>query len=78
MIPSDDRQLFRYLLIQPEGEPHDPALLVSGIPNWDIGGIITFGRGDQARVVGVQWEGLDPVLEAEGIRGIFTVEPLDD
>lgn len=46
------------------------------MPNWEVGDVITFGRGDQARDVGIQWDGLVPELELEGVLAIFTVEPL--
>jgi hypothetical protein len=51
---------------------------VSAVPNWDVGELITFGAIDQARVVGIQWDGLAPELEQQGIRGIFTIEPVDE
>jgi hypothetical protein len=48
--------VFSYLLRLPDGEPFDPPGLVSAIPNWSVNEVITFGGGDQARVVAIDWE----------------------
>jgi hypothetical protein len=66
---------FKFLLLQPNGEPHDAAVLVSAIPNWHAGEVITFGAGEQARVINIESTD-DPELVEHGIGAIFTVEPL--
>jgi hypothetical protein len=55
-----------------------PAVLVSAAPNDESGDLITFGAGDQARVLGVQREDLAEELMEEGFIGILTVAPVDD
>ena len=67
--------MFRYLLQLPDGEPNDPAVLVSAIPNWSVGEVITFGRGEQARILDIETE-IDEALIEQGFNGVFVVEPV--
>jgi hypothetical protein len=34
----------------PDGAPPDPAVLVTAVPTWSVGDLITLGRGKQLRV----------------------------
>ena len=45
--------MFRYLLRLPDGEPPDPAVLVTAVPTWSVGDVITVGAGVQFRVVAI-------------------------
>ena len=46
-------RMFRFLLRLPDGQPPDPAVLVTAVPNWSVGDVITVGRGEQLRVVAI-------------------------
>lgn len=67
--------VFRYLLFLPDGEPNDPAVLVTAIPNWSVEEIITMGTGDRLRVIEIAAE-LSEALIKHGFDGVFTVEPI--
>ena len=69
------RTLFCFLLVLPDGEPNDPASFVSAIPNWSVGEVITLGRGEQLRILAIEF-GLHDELVTRGVSGIFTVAPL--
>jgi hypothetical protein len=45
--------VFKYLLRLPDGQPPDPAFLVTAVPTWSVGDVITVGRGEQMRVVAI-------------------------
>ena len=45
--------MFKYLLRLPDGEPPDPAMLVTAVPTWSVGDVITIGGGKQLRVVAI-------------------------
>jgi hypothetical protein len=67
--------VFKYLLVLPNGEAPDPALLVTAVPSWSIGDVITVSRDEQMRVVGID-EFPHAELVEQRIGGIFTVEPV--
>ena len=60
---------FRFLLVLENGEPPDPAVLVTAVPNRDVGIVRDLVR---YRVLGVE----PRELEHDGVmvNGIFTVE----
>jgi hypothetical protein len=66
--------MFRHLLVLPDGEPNDPAVFVTAVPNWSDDEVITLGDGEQLRIVAIA----DPSdeLAAHGFRSIFRVEPI--
>jgi len=66
--------MFRYLLVMPDGEPNDPAVFITMVPNWTIGEVITLGAGDQLRLVEMDDE-IAGELVARGFTGVLTVEP---
>jgi hypothetical protein len=67
--------MFRFLLKLPDGEPPDPAMLVTAVPTWSVGDVITVGRGDQLRVVAID-DFPHAELVEQDVRAIFTVEPV--
>jgi hypothetical protein len=36
---------FNFLLVLEDGEPNDPAVSVTAVPNWTVGEVIPFGQG---------------------------------
>ena len=64
----------RHLLVLPDGEPNDPVVFLTAVPNWSIGEVITLGDGEQFRIVAIA--GPSDELAARGFRSIFTVEPV--
>ena len=42
---------FKYLLVTPDGEPHNPAAFVTAVPNWKEGELITLGNGQRTATV---------------------------
>jgi hypothetical protein len=67
--------VFKYLLRLPDGEPPDPAMLVTAVPTWSIGDVITIGRGEQLRMVAIDDFPHAQLVEHD-VRTIFTVEPV--
>lgn len=67
--------MFKYLLRLPDGEPPDPAMLVTAVPTWSIGDVITIGRGEQLRMVAIDDFPHAQLVEHD-VRTIFTVEPV--
>jgi hypothetical protein len=45
--------MFKYLLRLPDGQPPDPAILVTAVPTLSVGDVITVGVGVQLRVVAI-------------------------
>ena len=66
--------MFRHILVLPDGQPNDPAVFVTAIPNWSIGEVITLGDGEKVRVVGIADQIAYRLVEL-GFSGVFTVEP---
>jgi hypothetical protein len=67
--------MFKYLLIDPDSQPHDPAGYVGATPTWHVGDVIPLGRGNQVCIVGID-DFPHAELVEEGIAAIFTVEPV--
>jgi len=66
--------VFKYLLGLPDGQPPDPAMLVTAVPNWSVGDVITVGRDNQPRVIAID-DSPHAELFEQDVRAIFTVEP---
>jgi len=66
--------MFRYLLLLPDGEPNDPAVYVTGIPNWSVDEVIMLGNGERVRVIAIA-DQISDELVSSGLNGVFTVEP---
>ena len=70
---------FRYLLVTPDGEPHDPSGFVTAVPNWNEGEELTLGDGRRLRIVHINLELDEDALETlyeQGINGVWVVEPV--
>ena len=65
--------VFRYLLMLRDDEPHDPAVFVTGVPNWSVSETIMLGDGQRLRILSIETEIAERLIE-EGIVGVFTVE----
>jgi hypothetical protein len=68
--------VFRFLLRLEDGEPNDPAVFVTAVPNWTVGEVIPLGRGERLRVLAIN-DDVDEELVESGITAVFTVEPAD-
>jgi hypothetical protein len=71
---------FKYLLVTPDGEPHNPAAFVTAIPNWKTGEVLTLGDGQRLRIVHINLDLDDDRLEElyeRGINGMWIVEPTE-
>jgi hypothetical protein len=66
--------VFRYLLRLPDGEPNDPAVFVTAVPNWTVGETFLLSRGERMSILAIETE-IDEELIEQGISGVFTVEP---
>jgi hypothetical protein len=69
--------VFKYLLALQEGQPPDPAVFVTAVPNWAIGEMFMVGGGKQFRIV-AKGEDLDELEELyeQGVHGFWVVEPV--
>ena len=67
--------MFRFLLRLEDGEPNDPAALLTPVPNWQVDQTFLTGRGDEWRILAINTE-FDEVLVESGFNGIFVVEPV--
>jgi hypothetical protein len=45
--------MFKYPLKLPDGEPHDPAVFVTAVPNWSVDGdvVVSIGSAKLGRFV---------------------------
>lgn len=67
--------MLRFLLaLAPDGEPANPAMLVTAIPNWEEGDIAWTGTGEGFRVIGT--DPLDEYAHVNGVSGLLVVEPI--
>jgi hypothetical protein len=71
--------VFKYLLIDPDGQPPDPAAFVTAVPNWSVSETFLVAGLKEFRIVGinndVDEEGLEELYD-RGINGIWMVEPV--
>ena len=66
--------MFKYLLQLPDSQPPDPAVLVTAVPTWSVGDVITLGGCKQLRVIAID-DSLHAELVEQAFNGVFTVEP---
>jgi hypothetical protein len=66
--------VFRFLLVLENGEPNDPAVFVSAVPNWTVGETFLLAGGERLRIVAIDTD-IDDELVERGINAVFTVEP---
>jgi hypothetical protein len=71
---TNPNPVFKFLLKLPDGEPNDPAALVTAVANWNVGETIIDGKGGSWRVLAIETEIADELFEG-GFNGVFTVEP---
>ena len=67
---------FRYLLAVEDGEPADPAVFVTAVPDWRPGMTFFAASGQLFRILAVE-----PEMDEERSReqmGLFGVEPVGD
>ena len=67
---------FRYLLALENGEPADPAMFVTTVPDWHIGDTFFAAGGQMFRILAIE-----PEMDEERSRatmGLLVVEPVGD
>jgi hypothetical protein len=47
------RLVFRFLLKLEDGDPNDPAVLVTAVPNWTVGETFSTDRGREWRILAI-------------------------
>ena len=52
-------------------KPPDPAALVTAVPNWTVGAILTTGRGEQFRILAIDTD-IDEELVEQGFNAVLT------
>jgi hypothetical protein len=57
------------------GEPNEPAVFVTAVPNWTVGETFSTGRGHEWRILAIDTD-IDDELVDRGIKAVFTVEPV--
>jgi hypothetical protein len=67
--------MFRFLLRLEDGEPPDPAVLLTAVPNWTVGETFATGRGHEWRILAIDTD-IDDELVERGINAVFTVEQI--
>jgi hypothetical protein len=69
--------VFKYLLALADGQPPDPSVFVTAIPNWKVGETFMVGVGKQFRIVakGETSKELEELYE-QGVHGLRVVEPI--
>jgi hypothetical protein len=65
--------VFKFLLRLEDGEPNDPAVFVTAVPNWTVGETFSTGRGHEWRILAIETD-IDEELVERGINAVFTVE----
>ena len=66
----------RFFLVDPQGGPADPAVLVTAVPNWTVGEVFLIGSGARFRILEIRTDVARDVADA-GYNGVFVVEPED-
>jgi len=66
---------FRFFLIDAQGGPVDPAVLVTAVPNWTVGEAFSIASGARFRILDVR-AGVARDLADAGFNGVLVVEPL--
>ena len=65
--------MFKFLLVLEDGEPHDPAVFLTVVPNYTVNEEFLLGDGERLRILAIDTD-LHDVLADEGFHGVFTVE----
>ena len=67
--------MFKFLLRLENGDPNDPAVLVTAVPNWTVGETFSTGRGHEWRILAIDTD-IEEELVDTGINAVFTIEPV--
>ena len=65
---------FRYLLLDDDGEPADPGVLVTLDDRWQVGDVFMAGGGRRFRILDME----PSEDELRVFRAVWTVEPFPD
>jgi hypothetical protein len=65
---------FRFALVTADSEPCDPAVFLTGEPQWSTGDVVVLGRDRRFRILDIA----PPTTEAraEDIIAVWRVEPI--
>jgi len=56
--------MFRFFLVDEQGEPLDPVTLITTVPNWSVGETFSIGSGEKFRILEVRTELAEEMIEA--------------
>jgi hypothetical protein len=59
--------VFKFLLRLEDGEPNDPAVFVTAVPNWTVDETFSTGRGHEWRILGIDSDIADELVD-QGIK----------
>jgi hypothetical protein len=65
--------VFRFLLKVEDGEPNDPALFMTAVPDWIEGREFLLGGYERLRILAIN-SAISDELKERGINAVFTVE----
>jgi hypothetical protein len=68
---------FRYLLALENGEPAEPAMFVTAVPDWHVGDTFFATGGQLFRILAIEPE-MDEATALNVATGLFVVEPVGD
>ena len=68
--------MFKFLLRLEDGEPTDPAVLVTVVPNWTVGETFSTGRGHEWRILAIIDVRVDELVDQGINAAILEVEPV--
>jgi hypothetical protein len=66
--------MFKFFLVDEQGEVFDPAGFVTAVPNWTFGETFSIGSGESFHIIEIRAE-LAPELLDAAFNGVFVVEP---
>jgi hypothetical protein len=67
---TGNEAMFRFLLKLEDGEPHDPAVFVTVVPNWTVGETFLLGDGERFRILAIDADIVDELIE-QGFNAVF-------
>jgi hypothetical protein len=65
--------VFRFLLRLEDGEPNEPAALITAVPNWTVGETFSTARGEEWRIPAIDTEIADELVDQD-INAAFRLE----
>jgi hypothetical protein len=66
--------VFKFLLKLEDGEPNDPAVYVSAVPNYAVGETFLLGKGHRLRILRIDTD-IDDELVERGVNAGFRRVP---